>query len=71
MFDVFKTKKELLPVRNGRPNSTEGVTFLVQPLNIKSSGTLRIRSTNPFDPPDVDPRYLEHADDVTNIIQGI
>lgn len=65
------TKKELLPVRNGRPNSTEGVTFLVQPLNIKSSGTLRIRSTNPFDPPDVDPRYLEHADDVTNVIQGV
>lgn len=67
---LFKIKKELFPVRNGRQPSTEGVTFLVQPLDIKSNGTLRIRSTNPFDPPDVDPGYLEHTDDVKSMIQG-
>ncbi|XP_078340284.1 L-sorbose 1-dehydrogenase-like [Crassostrea virginica] len=64
-------KKELFPVRNGRQPSTEGVTFLVQPLDIKSNGTLRIRSTNPFAPPDVDPGYFEHTDDVKSMIQGI
>lgn len=48
----------------------EGVTFLIQPLEPKSSGTLKIRSTNPFDPPDVDPEYLEHHDDVASLIQG-
>ncbi|XP_056015394.1 L-sorbose 1-dehydrogenase-like isoform X2 [Ostrea edulis] len=63
-------RKDLTPVRNGKPNSTEGVTFLIQPLEPKSSGTLKIRSTNPFDPPDVDPEYLEHHDDVASLIQG-
>ncbi|XP_061177510.1 L-sorbose 1-dehydrogenase-like [Saccostrea echinata] len=64
-------KKELIPVRHGKPNSTEGITFLIKPLGIKSNGTMRIRSTNPFDPPDVDPRYLEHPEDVIGLIQGI
>ncbi|XP_060076760.1 glucose dehydrogenase [FAD, quinone]-like [Ylistrum balloti] len=40
-------------------------------LHPKSRGTIRLRSRDPFDYPDIDPRYLEHPDDLKTVIAGI
>ncbi|XP_052710371.1 glucose dehydrogenase [FAD, quinone]-like isoform X2 [Crassostrea angulata] len=42
--------------------------ILLQP---KSRGTIRLQSTDPFDPPLIDPNYLDHPDDITNFLKGI
>ena len=41
--------------------------ILLQP---KSRGTIRLQSTDPFDPPLIDPNYLDHPDDITNFMKG-
>ena len=43
-----------------------GVT-LVRP---KSVGEIRLRNSDPFSPPIIDPRYLEHPDDVETLKEG-
>lgn len=39
-------------------------------LHPKSRGTIRLQSTDPFDPPLIDPNYLDHPDDITNFLKG-
>lgn len=39
-------------------------------LRPKSRGTIRLQSTDPFDPPLIDPSYLGHPDDITNFMKG-
>ena len=40
---------------------------LVRP---KSVGEIRLRNSDPFSPPIIDPRYLEHPDDVETLKEG-
>ncbi|XP_078322720.1 L-sorbose 1-dehydrogenase-like [Crassostrea virginica] len=44
------------------------VNILLHP---KSRGTIRLQSTDPFDPPLIDPNYLDHPDDVKDFLKGI
>ncbi|XP_076101365.1 glucose dehydrogenase [FAD, quinone]-like isoform X2 [Mytilus galloprovincialis] len=37
----------------------------------KSRGEIRLKSTDPFDHPEIDPHYLEQKDDVNVLIEGI
>ncbi|XP_069134411.1 glucose dehydrogenase [FAD, quinone]-like [Argopecten irradians] len=46
-------------------------TFYPILLHPKSKGTIRLKSTDPFDYPEIDPHYLEHPDDVKTLISGI
>lgn len=39
-------------------------------LHPKSRGTIRLQSTDPFNPPLIDPNYLDHPDDITNFLKG-
>jgi choline dehydrogenase-like flavoprotein len=41
--------------------------ILVRP---KSKGELRLRSSFPFDPPIIQPNYLNHPDDLRALIEG-
>ncbi|KAK3089543.1 hypothetical protein FSP39_004445 [Pinctada imbricata] len=66
-----QVQKELLPERNGNRNNTEGFTMMIQLLYPKSSGTLRLKSSNPFDHPEVDPNYLAQEDDTQALIRGL
>jgi choline dehydrogenase len=43
-------------------------SILLQP---RSSGTIRLRSADPFDAPAIDPRYLAERDDLQVIVRGI
>ncbi|XP_043286484.1 glucose dehydrogenase [FAD, quinone]-like isoform X2 [Venturia canescens] len=40
-------------------------------LHPKSSGEIRLASSNPFDYPLIDPKYLTHKDDVTTLLSGL
>lgn len=48
-------------------------TFIVLPilLHPKSNGSIRLQSDDPFDPPLIDPNYLDHPDDVKTLLRGI
>ncbi|XP_052710386.1 glucose dehydrogenase [FAD, quinone]-like [Crassostrea angulata] len=50
-----------------------GGSFFVESilLHPKSRGTIRLQSTDPFDPPLIDPNYLDHPDDVKDLLKGI
>ena len=37
----------------------------------KSLGTVAIKSPDPFLPPEIDPRYLDHPDDVATMLAGL
>jgi choline dehydrogenase-like flavoprotein len=49
------------------------VTFSTIPvlLHPKSKGTIRLQSSDPFDPPLIDPNYLDHPDDVKTLLRGL
>ncbi|XP_023243888.1 glucose dehydrogenase [FAD, quinone]-like isoform X1 [Centruroides sculpturatus] len=40
-------------------------------LRPKSRGFVKLKSTNPYDPPVIDPKYLSHPDDLKVIIEGM
>ncbi|XP_048768061.2 alcohol dehydrogenase [acceptor]-like [Ostrea edulis] len=48
-------------------------TFVVLPilLHPKSKGTIRLQSDDPFDPPLIDPNYLDHPDDIKTFLRGV
>lgn len=48
-------------------------TFFVENilLHPKSRGTIRLQTTDPFDPPLIDPNYLDHPDDAKVLLKGI
>ncbi|UYV79114.1 hypothetical protein LAZ67_17001155 [Cordylochernes scorpioides] len=41
--------------------------FLMRP---KSRGTIRLKSTNPYDHPLIDPKYFHDPDDLTRVVEG-
>ncbi|XP_012235578.1 glucose dehydrogenase [FAD, quinone]-like [Linepithema humile] len=47
------------------------VTIAPVLLHPKSSGELRLRSSNPFDKPLIDPKYLSNEDDINTLIAGL
>ncbi|XP_019924634.3 glucose dehydrogenase [FAD, quinone] isoform X3 [Magallana gigas] len=49
----------------------ETFTILSILLHPKSRGTISLKSADPFDPPIIDPNYLDHPDDIKTLINGI
>ncbi|CAH1772314.1 unnamed protein product [Owenia fusiformis] len=48
-----------------------GLSIIVVLLHPHSNGTIRLRSTDPFDYPLIDPKYLEDPVDVKHLVEGI
>ncbi|KAK8400047.1 hypothetical protein O3P69_003026 [Scylla paramamosain] len=48
-----------------------GFTMLVSLLHPKSTGTISLLSTDPRDPPVIDPKFLSHPDDLHTLVKGI
>lgn len=48
-----------------------GFTFDVNLLQLKSRGSVRLRSDNPFDPASIDPKFLTEASDQTLAVDGV
>ncbi|KAF8781571.1 Oxygen-dependent choline dehydrogenase like protein [Argiope bruennichi] len=54
------------------PYENEAFMFCVsQILHPKSRGTVRLQSNNPYDPPLIDPNYLDHPEDFDDVIAGL
>ncbi|XP_062603390.1 alcohol dehydrogenase [acceptor]-like [Saccostrea cucullata] len=53
-------------ISNGGSFFTENIL-----LHPKSRGTIRLQSTDPFDPPLIDPNYLDHPDDMKTLLKGV
>ena len=53
------------------PGNTHGCTISVSHLDPKSVGKLRLKSTDPYEYPEIDPQYLTDKRDVDAIIRGI
>uniref|UniRef100_A0ABM0MC43 Glucose dehydrogenase [FAD, quinone]-like n=1 Tax=Saccoglossus kowalevskii TaxID=10224 RepID=A0ABM0MC43_SACKO len=47
-----------------------GLALMVMICRPKSVGEIRLRTTNPFDHPIIDPQYLSHPSDVRTMIEG-
>ncbi|GIZ02876.1 glucose dehydrogenase [Caerostris extrusa] len=47
------------------------VGFTPEILHPKSRGTVRLRTTNPYDFPDIDPNYMDDPQDVKDIVEGM
>ena len=48
-----------------------GITIMPMLLHPKSYGTLRLKSTDPFEYPLIDPKYLSHDQDIKILTEGI
>uniref|UniRef100_A0A8W8J255 Glucose-methanol-choline oxidoreductase N-terminal domain-containing protein n=1 Tax=Magallana gigas TaxID=29159 RepID=A0A8W8J255_MAGGI len=62
---VFKFYKNMVEKNEGVITASN---ILLHP---KSKGTIRLRSADPFDPPLIDPNYLDHPDDVKDFLKGM
>ena len=48
-----------------------GLTFIASLSRPKSKGTLKLKSSNPFDHPLIDPNYLSEKEDVDVLKEGM
>jgi choline dehydrogenase len=53
------------------PPSGHGFTVAAVVLQPGSSGTIGLRSADPFEAPAIDPRYLSHPDDLRTLLAGV
>ena len=55
---------------HGHMRNKEGSMLLPVLLHPESRGTIRLKSTDPLDPPDINPRYLDNMEDVHTLLEG-
>jgi choline dehydrogenase len=55
----------------GKVHPYSGFTLSVCQLRPQSRGTIRIRSSDPLDPPEIQPNYLAHEQDRRTIVAGV
>lgn len=67
----FKTKDTMKQSCSEAMNNT-GNSFMsfVVLLHPKSRGTIQLQSSDPLDPPLIDPNYLDHPDDLKALLKG-
>ena len=56
---------------HGSPPSREGLTIFPVLLHPRSKGTVRLASSNPDDPPLINPNYLAEDVDIKLLAEGI
>lgn len=63
----------IIALRNPPPNESvpHGFAVRVCQLRPKSRGVLRLRSSNPSDPPQIDPRFLSEESDLESLMHGV
>ncbi len=53
------------------PPGSSGITLNSYTLRPKARGTVRLRSSDPDDPPLIDPNFLGHPDDLKTSVEGV
>ncbi|KAL4228233.1 hypothetical protein ACF0H5_013666 [Mactra antiquata] len=69
--NYFNIKEEIAEEYLAKNGDVEGFTFIVSVTRPKSTGTIRLRSRDPFDYPIIDPKYLTDQYDIDTFIGGI
>ena len=69
--DFHNYNDEVLKEYFAENPNVEGFNMIVSVTHPKSKGTIKLRSTDPFDYPIIDPRYLTDPKDVKDYIAGI
>ncbi|CAL8131682.1 unnamed protein product [Orchesella dallaii] len=64
-------KKEIIHKYFSKYIGKHGITVGVALVRPKSYGNLRLKNKDPLTPPLLDPRYLEHPDDIKAFVEGI
>jgi len=68
--DQLNIKDTIWNTIHAEPLSREGMTIFPVLLHPKSKGTVRLRSTNPFDPPIINPNYLAEESDIKTLTEA-
>ncbi|XP_064100913.1 glucose dehydrogenase [FAD, quinone]-like [Macrobrachium nipponense] len=68
---VFNVKKEPFYNFFKELHGQEGFCIMPEIIQPKSRGSVRLRSSNPFTPPTVDPNFLAEDDDIRKLTRGI
>ncbi|XP_013405470.1 uncharacterized protein LOC106170227 isoform X6 [Lingula anatina] len=63
--------KEVFEAIHGGRAGMHGFSIFPILLHPKSRGTIRLKSTDPFEHPEIDPHYLEHPDDVKVMVEAM
>ena len=64
-------KLEIFQTVHGDTYGIPGFTYIIIALNPRSVGHVRLKSTDPFDHPEIEPNYFEHPDDVIPLLHGV
>lgn len=68
LFQTKDTMKQSCSeAMNNAGNSFMSFVVLLHP---KSRGTIQLQSSDPLDPPLIDPNYLNHPDDLKALLKG-
>lgn len=70
-INYFNFKDDVAKEYLAKDGNVEGFNFIVSVTHPKSRGTLRLRSSDPFDYPVLDPQYLTDKKDIEDFIGGI
>ncbi|GFO03625.1 glucose dehydrogenase [acceptor] [Plakobranchus ocellatus] len=68
---LFGYNKDVLEESEYRNRHTDMFNCEASLIRPESRGTIRLRSSDPFDPPVIDPNYLEKQEDVDMLVRGI
>ncbi|XP_045134575.1 glucose dehydrogenase [FAD, quinone]-like isoform X2 [Portunus trituberculatus] len=68
---TYRMDKQIYQEYYGSVLGKAGFTMLVSMLHPKSTGTISLLSTDPRDPPVIDPQFLSHPDDLHTLVKGI
>ncbi|RUS77000.1 hypothetical protein EGW08_015225 [Elysia chlorotica] len=68
---LFGYNKDVLEESAYRMTHTDMFACEASLLRPESRGTVKLRSSDPFDPPVIDPNYLERQEDVDLLVRGI
>ncbi|XP_013405468.1 uncharacterized protein LOC106170227 isoform X4 [Lingula anatina] len=64
-------QNEVFEAIHGGRAGMHGFSIFPILLHPKSRGTIRLKSTDPFEHPEIDPHYLEHPDDVKVMVEAM
>ncbi|XP_013405469.1 uncharacterized protein LOC106170227 isoform X8 [Lingula anatina] len=69
--DNANFRTEVFEAIHGGRAGMHGFSIFPILLHPKSRGTIRLKSTDPFEHPEIDPHYLEHPDDVKVMVEAM
>lgn len=70
MATTFNIDRRLSRRYYGRVKGKDAFFQMVSLNKVFGTGTLKLRNTDPFSPPIIDPKYLKHPRDIETLVEG-